>query len=273
MRFFDSHCHLQDVDFQADRQAVLARARRAGVSAFLWPASSVAESREALELVMPERDCYLAIGQHPHEAGGWSASSAESLREIYAEAAARARESGREQPIRAIGEIGLDYHYDLAPREVQRAVFSQQIRLAHDLQLPLVIHEREAFQDTFTILEEAQREGLLAAEPGVIHCFSGSRETALRYAKLGFLLGFDGPISFSQAKKFREIVPALTLDQILVETDAPFLSPTGFRGQRNEPSRIPLITLHLAELFGCDFRTMAEATDKNARRLFGLVSA
>ncbi|MDO5737863.1 MAG: TatD family hydrolase [Eubacteriales bacterium] len=267
MRFFDSHCHVQDPEFAGEYEAVFQRARAAGVEAFLLPASTLDDAQDALELALNE-DCFLGIGQHPHDSKDWTADSPRRLRELYYEAGERAEKLGRLNPVRAIGEIGLDYYYDLSPRDVQRACLREQIELASELNLPVIIHERDAFQDCYQILKEAVEDGLLAGPAGVIHCFSGSKETAVLYHKLGFCLGFDGPITFKNAKKFAGIVRAIPLSAMLIETDSPYLSPDGFRGEQNEPAHVPLVALKLAEYLDLSLAEVAAATYANAEKLF-----
>ncbi|MDO5734016.1 MAG: TatD family hydrolase [Eubacteriales bacterium] len=268
MVFFDSHCHLQDADFAADRKAVFERARLAGVQYFMLPASTLEDSATALELALSEENCYSAIGLHPHEAKDWAENTAEELEKIYLRAKRLASDSGSLLKIRAYGEIGLDYYYDHSPREVQKQVFRTQLELAHELDLPVIIHEREAFLDCYTILKQAKADGLLQKTAGVAHCFSGSAESALLLKDLGFMLGFDGPITYHNARRALEVIRRVDESDLVIETDSPYLSPSPFRGQRNESARIPLIALKMAEIRACSLERVAEFTTANAKRLF-----
>lgn len=269
--WFDSHCHIQAGEFDADREQVLARAIEAGIDYLLLATTDLADSKRVLELARHYPGVYCSAGFHPHEAEGWEEGSYRALKTLILEANQEAADLGRPPYFVAVGEIGLDYYYDHSPREVQRKVFRRQIALAHELGLPIIVHEREAFQDSFQILQEAVAEGLLPSErPGVCHCFSGSVESGQMLLDLGFYLGFDGPITFKNAKQPPKVASTIRLDRLLLETDSPYLTPVPFRGKRNEPARLVLIGEKLAALRDLDLDLVASQTSHNSLELFGL---
>ncbi len=280
MRLFDTHTHLGDARFDPDRTEVLRRARAAGVERIVEVAFDVTSSRAVCALADRYRNeqspdapaIWCAIGVHPHDADTVDAQAMAQLRALLAAPPA--------DRIVAIGEIGLDYYYDHAPRERQREAFLQQLLWARKASLPVVIHERKATADCLAVLREAgygAAPSSTAAErvaathaPGVFHCFSGSVETALIVADMGFYLGFDGPLTFKNARKAPDVVRAIPRDRVLIETDCPYLAPVPYRGKRNEPAYIREVARALADLWGCDLATAAEQTRQNACRLFGL---
>jgi TatD DNase family protein len=170
----------------------------------------------------------------------------------------------------ALGEIGLDYFYDLSPRDIQRQVFCRQLDLAFEMDVPIVLHERDAAMDTLDILAAYKKAGKLRTVPGVCHCFSGSVEVAAKLISYGFYLGFDGPITFKNNKKSPEVIRSIPVDRLLIETDCPYLTPVPFRGQRNEPAYVVYVLEKMAELIGITPEKMAEITTENASHLFGL---
>jgi TatD DNase family protein len=250
----DSHCHLDMPEFDADRDEVVARAKEAGLIEVLV-VGGVDENvahRRALD-VAGRYGLPATAGVHPHEA-----KLADER--IYDELRGLARD-GR---LVAIGEIGLDYHYDHSPRDVQREVFRRQIRLARDSGLPVVVHTREADGDTAEIL---QNEG--AGETGgVIHCFTGGEELAERALAIGFYLSFSGIVTFPRAETIQHVARACPEDRLLVETDAPFLAPTPYRGRRNEPAFVREVARKVAELRGVEPRELASTVRRNYARLF-----
>ncbi len=285
--WFDSHSHIHDEDFAADRLAVLQRAKAAGVEAVLLPGSTLADSRAAVALVhellvseeaahLPE--LYVAVGVHPHESSGWEENTAAQLKELVLQGQQAGARLKRPATVVAIGEVGLDYHYMLSPKDVQKKVFRLQLELADELDLPVIIHTREAAADTLEILRQAKADGLLRCDSnnpslhpaGVIHCYSGSAEMVPDFLALGFMLGFDGPITFKKAKVPKRALAATPLDRLVLETDAPYLTPTPHRGKRNEPSYLPLIGEEAALLHGITVAEMAAATTANAKRLYRL---
>jgi TatD DNase family protein len=249
----DSHCHIDTPAFDEDRPAVLARAREAGVESMLIVGCVDAEAghRRALR-VAGELGLPASAGVHPHDAKIMTAGIEDELREL-----------ARTRRIVAVGEIGLDFHYDHSPRDVQREVFRRQVQLARDVGLPIIVHTREADQETAALLEE---EG--AGEVGgVIHCFTGGRELADRALALGFLVSFSGIVAFPRAQVIQEVAASVPLDRLLVETDAPYLAPPPHRGKRNEPAFVVEVARKVAALRGVGVEVVGEAVRANFRRL------
>jgi TatD DNase family protein len=252
----DSHLHLDMPQFDEDREVVVARARESGVEAMLivGGVDEGAGHRRALR-VADGLGFPASAGIHPHEARLASDAIYDELRGLAGE--------GR---IVAVGEVGLDFHYDHSPREVQREVFRRQIRLARDVGLPVIVHTREADQETAGILEE---EG--ASETGgVIHCFTGGPELARRALALGFSISFSGIVAFPRAELIQEVARAVPLERLLVETDAPFLAPPPHRGKRNEPAFVVEVARKLASLRGTTVEEIGAACSANFRTLFRL---
>jgi TatD DNase family protein len=254
----DSHAHLDMPHFDADRDAVIARAREVGVAAILTLGVDGNSSQRAVALAQQYEDVFAAVGIHPHEAK-------HATPEVYKALMRLAREPEANRII-AWGEIGLDYHYDHSPRDVQQREFRRQIRIARELDLPVCIHSREAHDDVLMILDEEQ-----AIEVGVVmHCFSGDEQVVQRCLDLGFYISFAGPITFTNARKLTAIAPLVPDDRLLIETDAPYLSPHPWRGRehRNEPARVAVIAARLAELKGTDLEAVGQAATQNFTRLF-----
>jgi TatD DNase family protein len=255
----DSHCHLAGDEFAPDIDAVIARAQGAGLehALVILAADAAEELRRARGLTALWDGIRFAIGVHPHTAGRFEAEPEAAVACVEAELAAQPH-------ARAIGEIGLDYHYDFAPRPAQQAVFAGQIRLARRRSLPVVIHTREADADTFRVLDD---EG--ASEVGgVFHCFTGTREVARQALDRGFHLSLAGIVTFPRAQELKEVARLVPLDRLLVETDSPFLAPVPFRGRRNEPAHVRRVVETIAELRGSTVESVATATSDNFRRLF-----
>jgi TatD DNase family protein len=256
----DSHCHLADEVFEADLEAVVARARSAGLSTLLCilAAADQREARQSDRLTALWPGVRFAYGVHPHQAGDFA--------DRHEDACAVVREAIAARPgIVAVGEIGLDYHYDFAPRSVQRDVFGAQVRLAKSLDVPVVIHTREADEDTLAILR-SEGEGQLR---GVFHCFTGDDRLAHAALDLGFLLSFSGIVTFPRAEALRQTARDVPADRLLVETDSPFLAPVPHRGHRNEPAWVVRTAAALALLRRVSPVEIAETTDANFARLFG----
>jgi TatD DNase family protein len=254
-RYSDSHAHLTLDPFDADREDVIARARDAGIARIVTISSYIGDGERCAELAARHDFLSFTAGVHPHEAKGWTPEVARAV----ADAARRPKAV-------AIGEIGLDYHYDLSPRDVQRAVFREQVVMAHDLRLPVVIHTREAWSDTLAIL----REERAAAIGGVFHCFSGGTDEARSCLDLGFFLSFAGPVTFKNARALAEAAAYAPLDRILTETDAPYLTPHPHRGTRNEPARVVLVAEKIAALKGLTPEAIGEAATRNLEAVFRL---
>jgi len=252
---FDSHAHLDDKRFNADREAVIARAAAEGLTGVLNAGADIFSSARAVDLAEKHALIWAAVGIHPHDAK----EAREQDYERLAAWCARPR-------VVAVGEMGLDYHYDFSPREVQRAVFIRQLDLARQVGKPIIIHTREAHADTMAIV---RREGKGLA--GVFHCFSGSEETAREVLRLGFYISFAGPVTFANARKLHEAVRAVPLERLLVETDAPYLTPAPHRGRRNEPAYVKHVAAAVAQLRGMDAEELAAAAAENTKRLFKIV--
>ena len=255
----DSHCHIAGSEFAADLDQVIERARAAGVErAFvILAADDEPELRQAEEVRSRWSEVRFSIGVHPHNAGTFSSDPAEAAR--------RVRKAIDAQPLaRAVGEIGLDYHYDFSPRDVQQQVFREQIRLAHQLSRPIVIHTREADDDTLRILNEERGRDV----GGVFHCFTGDRAMARRALDIGFHLSLAGIVTFPRAIELKEVARLVPLDRLLIETDSPYLSPVPHRGTRNEPARVARVAEVIAELRGERVEAITSATGKNFDRLF-----
>lgn len=260
LELFDTHAHLDFERFDDDFDAVLGRARGAGLRGIVAIGASrgLASNQRALELAEAHAWIHATVGTHPHEAGAWTP-------ELMAQIEAWAPRP----EVVAIGETGLDYHYDFAPREVQRDVFRRFVRLACAVNKPVVIHTREADEDTIAILREehAERCG------GIIHCFSSSAWLAEQALELGFYISLSGIVTFRSAKDIQAVAAKLPAERILVETDAPYLAPTPKRGKRNEPSFVAHTLRFLAKLRGDDPAVLAAQTTANARRIFRLAEA
>jgi TatD DNase family protein len=254
----DSHAHLDMADFDPDRDAVIERARQAGVTAILTLGVDGASSRRAVALAQQYEGVYAAVGIHPHEAQ-------HATPELYRELVALARERAANR-ILAWGEIGLDYHYNHSPPEVQRREFRRQLRIARELDLPVCIHSREAHDDVLAIIEEE-----MDSETGVVmHCFSGDADIARRCLDLGCYLSFAGPVTFRNARTLPTIVPLVPPERLLIETDAPYLSPHPWRGRqhRNEPARVAAVAARVADLRGLSLEALGEIVTQNFETLF-----
>lgn len=253
--FFDSHCHLFMKDFNEDRDAVVARARAAGVAHMVFIGYSLDSSRRAVELAEKLDGCYAAVGIHPHDAKSGSP-------EVWDALAALARSSPR---VVAIGEIGLDYYRDLSPRDVQAAGFRAQLALARRLDLPVVVHDRDAHEDALRILGEAA--GGLSV---ILHCFSGDRALAAEAWARGYSTGVSGPVTYPKAEPLRALLREAPRDRILIETDAPYLAPEPHRGRRSEPAHVVHAAEQLAALWEMSLQEVGRLTTANARRFYRL---
>jgi TatD DNase family protein len=270
----DTHCHLDLDKFDSDREPVLERASQAGVVRILIPGLSLLSSQSVVRLVQTHPMLYAAIGVHPTEAATWATGTVGQLKEL-------ASGSSGFKKVVAIGEIGLDYYWDSAPHDIQKTILRAQLDLAADLDLPVILHMREAkdaptevcAQDLLQILREwcsglQTNRNPLAARPGVLHSFSGSLETAQAAMQLGFYIGVTGPATFENARTRQAIVAQLPLDHLLIETDAPFLAPHPNRGKRNEPAYVRLIADKIALLHSRTVEEVAILTSQNAGKLF-----
>ncbi len=261
MRLIDSHCHIDAVEYDADREEVVARAREAGVEHMvlvgLWRAGEgVASARRALDLAATDSEFFSPTAcVHPHDVALVSSSDWRAIDDLC----------GRPEVV-AVGETGLDYHYDHSPRDAQQEGFRHFIRLARGVDRPLVIHTREAEADTYRCLDE---EGVPAAG-AVIHCFTGDRKAALEYLARGLMISFSGVATFKNTEEIREASKLVPIERMLVETDAPYLAPIPHRGKRNEPAWVARTVEVLAQVKGISAEVLAAATAENARRFFRL---
>jgi TatD DNase family protein len=255
----DSHCHLADEVFAGDLEAVVARAREGGVERVLviLAAGDAKEAAQALTLATIWPEARVSIGVHPHQAHQFAGDPARVSATVRAQI-----ESTPEA--RAVGEIGLDYHYDFSAREVQHAVFRAQVRLARELHLPVIIHTREAEEDTIAILKDEGAEEVA----GVFHCFTGSAELARRALGLGFYISVAGIVTFPNAAELRETLKGVPLDRLLTETDSPFLAPVPYRGKRNEPAHVARVVDTLGGIHGLAPGVLAAQTAANFHALF-----
>ncbi len=251
----DSHAHLDDKRFDDDRDRVIKRCIEDGITHIINAGADMASSKKAVELADNNDIIYASVGVHPHDAGRVGNDYLDTLA-LWA----------RHPKVVAIGEIGLDYYRDLSPRDVQRKRFIEQIKLAHELDMPIIVHDRDAHGDTMDILK-SHRDYIKA---GVMHCFSGSLEMAKECIKLGFYISFAGPVTFTNARKLVDAAYGVPLDKILVETDCPYLTPQPHRGKRNYPGYVKLVIDRIARIKGMEFEEVADATAKNALDLFGI---
>jgi TatD DNase family protein len=260
MRLIDAHAHLDAARFNADRPAVIERARAAGVEAIVTVGADLESSRAAVRLAEEYGMVHAAVGIHPHDASKLDGAALAELRGLA------------QQPrVVAIGEIGLDFYRDLSPRDVQRRAFQAQLAWAAKLGKPVIIHDREAHDETLAILVDwatGLENSMLAGRLGVLHTFSGDQAMAGRAIDLGFYISISGPVTYQNERQLPGIVQALPLDRLLVETDCPFLAPHPHRGKRNEPAYVRLVAERIASLRSMTFDDLAEATTANARRLF-----
>ena len=254
MPIFDTHAHYDSSAFNPDREAVLAALPEAGVALVVDPGCDLPTSRAALALAEQFPHVYAAVGIHPEDCAGYTDADLDALRQLC-----------RHDKAVAVGEIGLDYYWaENPPREFQQQVFRRQLELALELDMPVIIHDREAHGDSLAIVKEYP--GLR----GVFHCFSGSPEMAAELLKRGWYLGFDGPITYKNAKRAPEVAAMTPLDRILVETDSPYMTPVPFRGKRNDSRYLPYVLEKLAEWKGVTTQEMTDITFANGKRLFGI---
>jgi TatD DNase family protein len=274
MRLVDSHAHLDFSQFDDDREAVVERARAAGLVVILNVGTNLASSRAAVALAERYDFVYAAVGVHPHDA-----------RTVTPDVLAELRTLACHSKVVAVGEIGLDYYRDLSPRPVQRRAFADQLALAAELALPVVVHSREAHDDVLAALQESKGfspgggiEGSKNLPPGggteggtgVLHSYSAGPERLEEVLRLGLSVGISGPVTFSKANRLRAVAATVPLERLLVETDCPYLTPEPYRGRRNEPAYVRYVVRAVARARGMPEEAVAQATADNARRLFGI---
>lgn len=256
----DTHCHLDLERFDADRDEVVARAVAAGVTRIIIPALDASNWHTVLALADRYPGVYAAVGVHPNSSADWQDSTIGVLRDL-----------AQHPKVVAVGEIGLDYYWDKSPKETQQRALRLQLELAAELHLPVVIHNRESSADVVTLLRQSPLAN--TAVPGVLHSFSADWATAEAALAMGFYLGFTGPVTFKKADDLRQIARQVPADRILVETDAPFLTPQPYRGKRNEPGYVAYVAARLAQERGVETAVFAQQTTANAERLFARMGA
>lgn len=244
---FDTHAHLNDESFDKDRDFLLASLSRENIALYTEIGTDLKSSRQALKLADKYDFIYAAVGIYPHETNGITDSTIDELKKLC-----------RHKKAVAIGEIGLDYHTDTAPKEQQKIWFKKQINLAYELNMPICVHTRDAMKDTIDILSETPNKG------GIIHCFSGSAESAQILVEMGFYISFAGPVTFKNARGLKAAAKAVPLEKILIETDSPYLTPEPFRGKRNCPIYVKEVCQKLAELKQVTYDEMERITFQNA---------
>ncbi len=253
----DTHCHLDFGQYDSDRDQVLQDARANGLESIIVPAVDLKSCKRVLDLTEQYGEVFAAIGIHPNSSADWQDSWINDLRDM----------AGGTKIV-AIGEIGLDYYREHSPRSIQIQAFRLQLELAAELGLPVIIHNRDASDDVLDLLEESG--SMNNSSKGVLHSFSGELAVAEQALRLGYYLGFTGPVTFKNAESLRLVASRVPINRILVETDGPYLAPQKYRGRRNEPSYVIEVVAKLAELHGVSFEQMARQTTKNAIDLFSL---
>jgi len=257
MNLFDTHVHLTDPRFQEDFPEVITRMREVGVSLALTVGDGADDPEGAFALARAYDFIYAAAGIHPHDASAFSPERFEMIRGWM----------DREKVV-ALGEIGMDYHYDLSPREKQREAFDAQLSLAYELKKPVIMHIREAHGEAVEMLTARTRAGQMP--PGVMHCYTGSWESARQYMDMGLYISLSGAVTFKNAPKLWEVAEKVPLDRLMIETDCPYMAPVPMRGRRNEPSFVRYVAERIAEIRGMDAEVFADAAAGNGKRLFGI---
>ena len=252
--FIDSHAHLEMRDFNSDRPEVVKRALDAGVGCIITVGTTLSDCRKALSIAAQYETVYAVIGIHPHEVKAIDAKTYDTLKTL-----------AQNNKVVAYGETGLDFFRNLSPRDVQIRRFGEQLDLAEELGLPVVIHDREAHNETMNLLKAWKGK-----RRGVVHCFSGDRTMARKCLDLGFYISIPGPITYPKSEKLREIVKDIPIDRLLLETDAPYLTPEPHRGKRNEPAYVVHTARRIAEVKGLSLEDVGRITSRNAKELFSL---
>lgn len=250
---FDTHVHLNADQFIEDVDTVISRARNEGVTNFVVVGFDEKTIKGAISLAEKYDFIYAAVGWHPVDAIDMTDEHVEWLEKLT-----------NHPKVVALGEMGLDYYWDKSPKDVQKEVFRKQIRLAKKVNLPIIIHNRDAHEDIITILKEENA----ASIGGIMHCFSSSLEIAQECMKMNFFISFGGPVTFKNAKRPKEVATEIPLEKILIETDCPYLAPHPYRGKRNEPAYVKLVAETIAQLKGIDYEQVAQVTTANAKKIF-----
>ena len=254
MNLFDTHAHMDDEAFDADREELLRALPEQGIALLMNPGCSLASSRAACDLAEKYDYIYAAVGSHPDAADEVNEETLETYRMLCKQ----------DPKVKAIGEIGLDYHYEDIPREIQLRAFRDQMALARELNLPVIVHEREAHEDGMAVVRE------FPEVTGVFHCYSGSAEMARQLVKLGWYIGFTGVLTFKNARKALEVAQSIDLSRIVLETDCPYMSPEPFRGKRNDPGKLYRMAQVLGQLRGIPAEEAAGIALENGKRLYGI---
>lgn len=248
---FDSHAHLDDHKFDADRDEIIAALKKSGISYVVNIGADLESSENSVNLADKYDFIYAAVGVHPYDAETVDDALTEKLKSM-----------AENKKVVAIGESGLDYHYEDADKEIQKKAFIKHIKLANELDLPIIVHNRDAHKDMMDILAEHKPEN------AIIHCYSGSAEMAKELVKMGYYISFSGTVTFKNAKKVQQAAEVVPLDRLLIETDCPYLCPEPERGSRNDPSKIRFTAQKLAEIKGVTFEEIAKVTTENAKRVY-----
>lgn len=249
--YFESHAHYDDGRFKNDREEILNLLPSCGIDYVINVGCDMKSSRESIKMAEKYDYIYAAVGVHPHDAENMKESDLDEIRQM-----------SNHKKVVAIGEIGLDFYYDNSPRDIQRYWFKRQLEIVKELNKPVIIHSRDASQETFDIIKES------GVKKGVIHCYSGSAQMAMDYVKMGFYIGVGGVVTFSNAKKLVEVVEAIQLEQILIETDSPYLSPIPNRGKRNDSRNLQFVVEKIAKIKDISPEKVANITKLNAKQLF-----
>lgn len=253
--FIDSHAHLDDERFDEDRDEIIKSLKENDVELVLNPGSDLNTSKNSVLLSEKYSCIYAAVGCHPHD----SKDMTEDTIEIF-------RNMAKNEKVLAIGEIGLDYYYDNSDRETQKKWFREQIKLARELDMPYIVHDRDAHEDIMRIMKEEKYDG----SRGILHCFSGSVEMAREFIKMGFLISLGGPVTFKKSKTPKLVAAEIPLEHILIETDSPYLSPEPFRGKRNQSAYVKYVAEEIAKIRNITVHEVSKQTNKNFKMLFNL---
>ncbi len=252
---FDTHAHLNAIQYNEDLEEVIQRAKSENVSHIVVVGFDKETITKAMELTNQYEMIYAAVGWHPVDAIDMTDKDLQWIRELSSH-----------PKVVAIGEMGLDYYWDKSPKDVQKEVFRKQIQLAKEVKLPIIIHNRDATEDVVKILQEEKASEV----GGIMHCFTGSLEVAKQCMEMNFYISFGGPVTFKNAKKPKEVVKEIPMDRLLIETDCPYLTPHPLRGKRNEPSYVKYVAEQISELRGVSYEEIATKTSDNAMKLFGI---
>jgi len=254
-KFIDSHVHLDDEKFDHDREALISSLYENGIELVLNPGSDLDTSKAAVGLADKYPFIFAAVGCHPHDSRLMNDDTMDAFRRL-----------SENKKVLGIGEIGLDYYYDNSDRETQKIWFREQIRLAKELDLPYIVHDRDAHEDVLKIMKEEHYSGTR----GILHCYSSSVEMAKEFIKLGFYISLGGPVTFKKSKTPKHVAKEVPLDKLLIETDCPYLAPEPFRGKRNEPKHVKFVAEEIARIREVSTDLIAEKTKENFYRLFNL---